>query len=778
MISPMPARPGLRSLLRALGRRQPTTRGSLQVDGLQAPVTIARDRWGIPHVEAATDADAWFALGFCHGQDRGFQLELLARAGRGTLSELLGPPTVPLDRLSRTLGFHRTATAQLGMLDGEVRRTLDAYAAGVNAAARTTPRPHELALLRAQRSAWTAVDVLAFLGLQALALSGNWDTEMARLQILLADGAEALLAVDPTYGPWLPTPVGAAAGAPIGRLAADLARLRDLVAGPGASNAWAVAGPRTRSGTPILANDPHLAPSIPAPWYLAHLRTPDWEVAGASYVGGPAFPTGHNGQIAWGITAGCTDSADLFWEELDEGGAAARGPAGPEPVERLAEPIAVRGGPTVHETVLVTARGPIVTPLLDGPTIALSLRATWLEPAPVRGFIGVHRARDFATFREAFRAWPGPALNVVYADVDGHVGWQLIGTLPRRRAGNGTVPLPAWDSDNAWEDDHLPFEELPFVVDPPAGFVASANNAARSDATDQPFLGIDWLDGYRAARIAEALDARDDWDVASTAELQRDLVAVAWRELSPFVLAAEPTDPDARLGAALLRSWDGLVSAGSAAASVYELLVIELAGAVAREAAPTAWRWALGAGLGETMPRTTFGVRITSQLVGRLRDGTDRRPAIEAALAWVVRALRDRAGDEPAAWQWGRLRRLRLLHPLGAQRPLDRLLNVGPVPLGGDANTVSQAAVRPLDPFGDPGAIPNHRTVIDLGDLDASTYILAGGQSGNPLSPHYADLFELWRRGDGVPIAWSPDAVATATVEVLELRPSPVTRSI
>lgn len=773
MMPPMPARPGLRTLLLALGGRRPVTRGALQVAGLQGPVTIGRDRWGIPHVEASTEADAWFALGFCHGQDRGFQLELLARAGRGTLSELLGPPTVPLDLLSRTLGFRRTSIAQLGMIDDQVRLTLEAYAAGVNAGATATPRPHELALLRARRSAWTAADVLAFLGLQALALSGNWDTELARLQILLADGADALLAVDPTYGPWLPatTPVGSTAGEPIGRLAADLARLRGLVAGPGASNAWAVAGSRTRSGAPILANDPHLAPSIPAPWYLAHLRTPDWEVAGASFVGGPAFPTGHNGQIAWGITAGCTDSTDLFWEELDPDAATARGPAGTEPVERLIERIAVRGAPTVDATVLVTPRGPIVTPLFDGVPIALSLRATWLEPAPVRGFIGAHRARDFAAFREAFRAWPGPALNVVYADAGGHVGWQLIGTLPRRRSGNGTLPLPAWESDAAWEDGRLPFESLPFLIDPAAGFVASANNAARSDAADQPFLGVDWLDGYRAARIVEALGGRDDWDVASTAELQRDLVALAWRELSPVVLGSKPTDPDARLGAALLRSWDGIVAAGSAAASVYELLVVELAGAVARDAAPVAWTWALGAGLGEAMPRTTFGARITSQLVARLGDGTDHRPAIEAALASAVRTLRQRAGDDPAGWQWGRLRPLRLLHPLGAQRPLDRMFNVGPVPLGGDTNTVAQAGVRPLDPFGSPAAMPNHRTIIDLGDPEASRYVLAGGQSGNPLSPHYADLFELWQRGAGVPIAWSSAAVAAATVDVLELRP-------
>ena len=344
----MPARPGTRSLLRALGRRLPRTRGELRVAGLHDEVVVRRDRWGIPHVDAAGDADAWFALGFCHGQDRAFQLELIARAGRGLLAELLGAAALPIDRLSRTLGFRRVALAQVGRLDPDVLATLEAYVAGINAAAGCTPRPHELVLLRAERSAWTVEDVLAFEGLQSLALGGSWDTELARQAILEADGPAALAAVEPTYGPWLPVvaPPGARAGEPVARLAADLALLRDLVGGSGGSNAWAVAGSRTASGAPILANDPHLAPGVPPPWYLAHLRTPEWELAGASFVGGPAFPTGFNGHAAWGITAACTDSADLFWEELSADGGTARGPDGPEPVERIVETIPVRGAGT------------------------------------------------------------------------------------------------------------------------------------------------------------------------------------------------------------------------------------------------------------------------------------------------------------------------------------------------------------------------------------------------------------------------------------------------
>lgn len=761
----MPARPGTRSLLRALGRRLPRTRGELRVAGLNDEVVVHRDRWGIPHVDAAGDADAWFALGFCHGQDRAFQLELLARAGRGMLAELLGAAALPIDRLSRTLGFRRVALAQVGRLDPDVLETLEAYVAGINAAAGCTPRPHELVLLRAQRSAWTVEDVLAFEGLQSLALAGSWDTELARQAILEADGPGALTAVEPTYGPWLPVvaPPGARAGEAVARLAADLSLLRDLAGGSGGSNAWAVAGSRTASGAPILANDPHLAPGVPPPWYLAHLRTPEWELAGASFVGGPAFPTGFNGHAAWGITAACTDSADLSWEELSADGGTARGPDGPEPVERFVETIPVRGADAVVEEVLVTPRGPIVTGLVDGVARALSIRATWLEPAPVRGFLDVQRARDFAAFRDGFRAWPGPSLNVVYADARGHVGWQVVGTLPRRRAGNGIVPLPAWEA--GWEPEHLAFDDLPRTLDPPTGFVASANNAPRVDAPDAPFLGVDWLDGYRAARIVEVLEGRSDWDVAGSMALQTDRVSLPWRDLRDVVLAAG----DGPM-ADLLREWDGVVAADSVAASVYELLVSELACAMARADAPNGWRWAVGGGFGRVVPRTSFGARTLSHLVGRLRSGGGAE-LIPPALARAGETLRERHGADRAGWAWGEIRPLRLLHRLGVRRPLDGIFNLGPVPLGGDANTLAQAGVHPLDPLANPGAIANHRAVIDLGAPERSRFVLAGGQSGNPLSPHYADLFEVWRRGEGVPIAWSAEEVDSASIDRLVLRP-------
>ena len=767
---PMPDRPGLRSLLRLLGRRPPRTRGRLIVPGIGQPVSIGRDRWGIPHVEAANDADAWFGLGFCHAQDRGFQLELLARAGRGTLAELLGSSAVPLDRLTRTLGFARIARVQRTMLDPDVEATLAAYVAGINAAGRITPRPHELVLLRRRRTEWLVDDVLAFLGLQSLTLAGNWDIELARLHILMSDGADALRAVDPVYGEWLPvvTPVGQPIGPAVDRLSDGIDLLRDLVGTAGGSNAWAVAGSRTASGAPILANDPHLSPGIPAPWYLAHLRTPDWGVAGASFVGGPVFPSGHNGRAAWGITAACTDSADLFIEQIGADGATVRGAIGPEPLEGRREEIAVRGVGTLVEEVLVTPRGPIITSLLASATLPpLSLSATWLRPQPVRGLLDAHRADDFESFRSAFSAWPGPALNVVYADVGGHIGWQLTGQLPVRRSADGTLPTPGWGP--GWEAEPLPFDSMPFALDPPEGFVVSANNAPRADAPDRPFLGVDWLDGYRASRLVAVLGARDDWDVAATGRLQVDQASVPWAEMRDAVLGVDVTSEPARTALGLLSEWDGLVAADSPAAAVYELFVAELAAALARERAPASWPWAIGAGFGEVVARTGLGARTVSHVVGRLRAG-DHGAHVASALEAAIETLRSQFGADAPGWAWGRVRPHHLRHPLGRAAPFDRL-GVGPVAIGGDANTVAQAGVRPTDPLANPAAIANHRMVVDLADPDASRFVVAGGQSGNPLSPHYADLFELWAAGASVPMAWSPDAVAAATTDVLTLRP-------
>jgi penicillin amidase len=769
----------MRLLVRLLGRRIPRVRGTLRVAGIEGQLRIRRDGWGIPHIDAASDADAWFGLGFCHAQDRAFQLETLLRVGRGTLAAMVGPGGLAADRMSRRLGFAHVAAAQLALLDPDVRRGVEAYVRGVNQGLTHGWRrvPHEFALLRTRPTPWMATDVLAFAGLQSFALSANWDAELARLKILTEDGPDALLALDHSYPADQPLtlPVGAMAGPPLSRLADDLAAFAAAAPSAGASNNWAIAGSRTASGRPVLANDPHLAPRLPAPWYLAHLRSPAWEVAGASFVGAPALPIAHNGHAAWGITAALTDQADLFIEEIGPDGASVRQGDSFVACEVRDEPIEVRGGAPFTERVLVTPRGPIVSPFLDGAPAALSLSAVWLRPLPIRGLLTCIGARDFETFRAHFARWPGPALNMVYADTDGHIGYQLIGQLPRRRAGHGTLPLPGWQGGVGWEDELVPFDEMPFCHDPPAGFVATANNRPTADG-EGPFLGVDWMDGYRQARIIQALSSRsDDWDVASCAALQLDVESLPWQRVRDMALSLRVADADGRKAIELLGGWDGRISIDSAAASVFELWLGEMAHRIARAKAPSSWRYALGEGFGDVVPLTIFHSGSTARTVERLctqPGGWFERgwPAEAAdALSTAVRRLRTDHGPDPRGWAWGSLRTLTLRHPVGAQPVLADAFNIGPVPMPGDGTTPLQAASGPLRPLDNPAYVPNTRAVIDLADVENSRWALAGGQSGNPMSRHYRDLFSVWLRGEAVPIPWSEESVAAATLDTLTL---------
>ncbi len=772
-----------RLLLRwTLGQRLPLTHGKRTVPGVRQSLQIHRDRWGIPYVEAANDADAWFGLGFCHGQDRAFQLEILLRVVRGTLSELVGIQGLPIDRLSRRIGFHRAAREQWPVLDADVREWIEAYARGVIAGTTVglPKKSHEFVLLRNQPSTWTPFDCLGVVKLISFTLPANWDVELARLKILSEDGPDALAALEPHYPEWLPatTPPGAAARIVLDRLTQDLT-LFAAVAGTGTgSNNWALSAHRTATGRPLLANDPHLDSRLPSHWYLAHVRTPEWAVAGASFVGGPGILCGHNGHAAWGLTAGLIDNTDLFWEQIGKDGRSVRAGNAFVPCEVREEVIRVRGGRPVTETVLVTPRGPVISPAFEGGAgshEALSLRAVWLDPLPLRGLLCLHKVRNFDEFRTALSVWPALSQNMVYADVTGTIGWQLFGQAPVRRKGFGTIPLPGWDPDAGWERDLVPFAHMPFAIDPDCGFLATANNQPTAADANAPFLGVDWIDGYRVATIARNLAARTDWDVKSTMALQMDQLARPWEEMRDHVLGVATADPSAKQALDLLRGWDGRASVDSVAASVYELFLTEMMVRVTRAKAPRSYLWALGQGVSLLMDHNFFCFRRTGQLSRLLRT----QPAgwftgawpdeIAAALATVVRDLEAVHGKDPARWAWGRLRVLRMRHLLGGQRWLHRIFNLGPIPCGGDSDTINQASVFPLTPTTDCKNIASLRAVMDVGGWENSRFVLPGGQSGNPLSPHYDDLFALWQRGEGVPIAWTPAEVRAAAVATLEL---------
>ncbi|MGZ4351634.1 MAG: penicillin acylase family protein, partial [Solirubrobacteraceae bacterium] len=714
----------MRAVFRLLGRRPPRTRGTITLSGPAKRITIRRDRFGVPHIDASGDADAWYGVGFCVGQDRTFQLEMLLRAMRGTLSELVGADGLAVDRFSRRVGFLRAAERRLAVIDSDVRALLAAYAAGVNAGARRgrRRRAHEFTLLRARPTPWREVDVVGVIAVMGNALGSPWDAELARLRIAQADGTDAVAALEGSYPPEHPvaSPPGAPAGVAADRLAHDLAAFRSLVPGGAGSNNWALAAARTATGRPLLANDTHLPAVLPASWYLAHLRTPAWEVAGGAFVGGPVIAAGHNGVCAWGTTLAFVDNADLFVEEVGPDGSSVREGEGFVPCEVRSETIEVRRGAPVVEEVLETPRGPVIGPAVGDDPMALSLRAAWLDPLPVRGLIDLPKVRSFAEFRTAFAQWPAPSFNMAYADRSGVIGWQLVGTAPRRPQGGGTFPQPGWEPGAGWRDGFVPFDELPWVADPPDGFVASANAKPASDA-DGPYLGAEWVEGYRMARVVEALRARDDWTVASVAELQLDVESLPWRQLREILLETPPIDEDAALGLELLRGWDGRVAADSPAAAVFELLVAELLDRVVAAKAPASARWARGAGPDPLRAETEFVLRRLSHLQRLLSEQPagwfDRTWPQETAdaLGTAVRRLRAIHGPDPSAWAWGRVRPLTLQHALGVRPSLARVFNIWPLPCGGDIATLAQAATPPFDPFGSPSWVAVLRMCVDVG---------------------------------------------------------------
>lgn len=772
----------LRALLRlALGRRLPTVDGTLAVRGLDRDVVIRRDANGVAYVEAETDADAFYGLGFCQGQDRAFHVEMLLRLVHGTLAEVVGAEMLPVDRLSRRIGFARNARAQLAVCDAATRAQLEAFARGMNDGVRLglRRRPHELALLGARPTRFAPADCIGVLQFFAFALCSNWDAELARLRILRDDGPAALAALE--WGD--PRLVGdrveadAAALRAAESFASDAAAVQRVAGLAGASNAWAVAPSRTSTGRALLASDPHLSPALPSHWYLVHVRTPAWAMTGACMPTQPVVTCGHNDRVAWSLTAGHADNTDVFLERVGPDGASVVEDGRPVRCAVRDEVIRVRRGRDVVERVLVTPRGPVVSPLLGGDEAAVSLRGTWMARRPLRGY-GVFRARSADEARRVYDSYPCVSENRVFADVDGHVAWQMVGDLPVRRRGHGLLPAPGWDRAAGWEDAPRPFDEHPRRVDPAEGFVATANQAPPASDVPTPFLGADWLDGHRYARIVEQLGARRDWDVASTMRLQCDRTTVVWRAVREPVLAALRAHAPTHAGAAvrLLEGWDGVVGPESAAAAVWSLLFAEMMARATRAKAPRAAAVVLGEGFNAVLPHSHMALRRNEHLARLLREqpaGWFSRgwPAeMGDALASVVRVLGERAGGGPERWAWGTVRPLTLVHPVGSKPPLDRVFNRGPIAFGGDASTIPQASVDHASPLANPIGVPNLRAVIDVGEWEASRWVLAGGQSGNPFSPHYDDLLPAWQRGDGVAIAWSPERVREVARCTLRLR--------
>lgn len=753
---------------------------------------VRRDEHGVAYIDAEDEYDAWFGLGFVHGQDRGGQLEITLRLTRGTLSEVLGPAGLPIDRAVRLIGVHRAATKQMPTLDADVRDQLAAYCAGVNAAltARDLPRSHEHALLRCEPSRWQPADVLALGLLTCCFLPSNWDVELVRLIIATRDGAEAVSKLDSDWRPDLPltSPPGAPSGPPRAPFVArDLEALREFLGHSGGSNSWAVQAHKSATGRALLANDPHLPASLPNMGYLARVKCPTFAVAGVSIVGIPTFITGHNGTAAWGSTAAQVDNTDLFLEELTPDGKQVRHGDVFEACLEHVEMIPVKGQPASPLRVIRTPRGVVVARQGDddatifdplptpGRANALSFAATWLETRPSRALLGFHKVKNFAEFRACCAASAGCSYSLIYAD-SRDVGWVLATEVPRRRSGFGSLPMPGWRQDVGW-DSIARSDELPFSHNPPEGFVCCANNKPVADHDSVEFLGHDFLDGYRQRRIAAQLGALSDWTVARMQALQTDVWSGAFDEVRAQLLGLAPADADAQRGLRVLERWDGRVTGDSPAASVYEFFMAAVNRRVCQKVAPNSFEWASGKGVMKLVPGTCLNARRASFVAKMIRQRPEGYveswdAELSGALSDAVRELRERFGSDELDWAWGRIRPLTLRHRFGDKKPLGQIFNVGPIPGWGDGTTVNQAGFEFFEPLRHSTVTAHLRSVIDIGNWGASRFVLLGGQSGNPVSRHYADFVPLYQRGEGVPVHWDEPELARHAVATMTLVPA------
>jgi penicillin G amidase len=766
----------------------PVVDGDVHLAGLSAPVVVRRDAHGVPHIDAATQEDLFFAQGYVTAQDRLWQMDVLRRSANGELAELMGGSLVKHDTVQRVFQFRNTSRRVYAHLAEADRARLDAYARGVNLFIAQHPDglPPEFALLHYRPKPWSGADSLSIgVAMMAQTLDDHWDSKLAREQIASRLHNPKLEADLYPVGSWRDHP-------PTGQVVdltqphpippshdededddrtqtrsaphEDIRMLRALL-GPAAcadcvpgSNEWVIAGRHTASGKPLLSNDMHLSLTVPNIWYMADLRAPGFHAAGVALAGVPFVVAGHNDHVAWGYTALYADVQDLYVEKLDGKGNYQAIDGSWKPLALDHEVIYVRGGKDVAIDVQSTAHGPLMNPLFTKETRPLALKWTLydatLNTLPI---FQLDTAASCADATAALSSWNSPTLNVVYADDQGHIAYHAVGRVPLRTAGLSGVPIH--DAAHEWQG-YIPFESLPNAFDPPSGFLATANSRVTTDNSPN-VLTLEWADPYRAERIYKMLQGRDQLRPQDMLAAQSDVYSEVDQELAHrFAYAIDHTagaDDRLRKAADLMRSWDGRLSADSAAASVVTR---------AREALkPIILEPKLGELAGQYLwSESNFAME---EIV--MHGNADWLPPgykdWDAALTEAVRRgmNQGKAPADVSRWSYGNWHVIDLEHPLAGFLPfVGGIAGTGPQPLSGDTVTVKQAGRA----FG-----PSQRFTMDWSDIDSSTENIVLGESGNPLSPYFRDQWNDYMGGTTFALPFSPDAVAAQTQHTLRLLP-------
>ncbi|MGA9527833.1 MAG: penicillin acylase family protein [Terriglobales bacterium] len=810
----------------------PQLDGSIITPGLSAKVRVVRNEQGVPAIEAATLEDLFFAQGYVTAQDRLWQMDILRRVAAGELSEIIGADTLKIDREQRILGLRAVAEAAVKNISPRDRPYFDAYTRGVNAfiESHRDHLPLEFRLLKYQPRPWTVSDslligarmvedlnhysyaraitrekVLAKIGPELTAdlyVNSSWrdrpPTDTRRMDQEPAKGASdqddddeeevdpggpgnTITTARPSERGFIP-PAAAEAASDDATPDAEPGEREEMDGLRPGSNDWVVSGARTTTGKPLLSNDMHLDHQMPNLWYEAHLKSGHFDVAGVTLPGVPFVIVGHNQRIGWGFTNVGPTVEDDFIEEFNAQGQY-KTPAGWVDPEHRQETIHVKDQPDVTLDVVTTRHGPIITDLIPGETRKIALRWTLYDGMGL-AFFDVDSAENWEEFRKAFSTFAAPGQNVVYADVDGHIGYQATGRIPIRAAGDGSLPVSGSDDAHEWKG-WIPFDDMPHIYDPPGGILATANGRITPDGYKYS-ISTEWETPWRTDRIYRVLESGKKFSAADMLALQMDVSSTFDHFCADkFVYALDHSprlSPRAKRAADILRDWDGRMSVDSAAPTIESKARRELVrmllepklgpadddaaagGSTARKRQPAkdsgelnwkSYRWGMS---------TVWLENVLSKQPARwLPSGySDYGALLTAAMENALK--QPDVPSDLTKWTWGENYWVEVEHPILSHLPLvGRFTGPGRHPLSGDHYTVKA---------GDRNFGSSERLTWNFEDFDESTLNLVTGESGVFLSPYYLDQWRGWYEGSTFTIPFSPEAVARHRTHELTLAPN------
>lgn len=774
-------------------RSLPQVDGTLQVAGLKSKVEVLRDMFGIPQIYAENEDDLFFAQGYVTAQDRLWQLEYNSRIGHGTLSDIFGATTIKQDRYLRTIGLDRAARADWAAMSEAARQPLQKYADGVNAfiSSHQDNLPLEFVILGFKPAPWEPLDTVAWAKVMAYNLGGNYEAELTRASLIEKLGATKAKELVPDYpsaGPFIISPdmkeykpetreYSPSPFSPIGiadmQEHASVAAVMGLRSPEIGSNNWVIDGVKSKTGRPILANDPHLGIQLPSIWYETGLHCAPrteacpYNVVGYTFPGTPGIVIGHNDRIAWGVTNLGPDVQDLYIEKIN--------PSNPnqyefqgkwEEMQVVDEPIKVKG--VVSETlhVQITRHGPIMTPVLTGVTQPLALQWTALkEPSHLaESVVQLNKARDWEEFRAALRLWDVPSQNFVFADVDGNIGYQMPGNVPIRAKGDGTLPVSG-SGDYEWKG-YIPFDELPFVYNPPTHFIATANNAV-VPATYRYWITADWAAPYRQQRIIDLLKAKDKLSVEDFKAIQKDVYSLPEVQLQKYVSGLTPEGFLQQRAMEYVKNWDGYLKEDTIGGTILEVTYQRLAKNLFAEPLGKAM-WSNYLTADNAMRRLVL--ELLEQPNSEWWGNAGRDAMLRKSYAEAVDWLGSQFGDAPGDWKWARLHTATFTHPLGSVQPLNLIFNAGPVGAPGGVFTVFATSFKNSAPYA-VSSVSSMREIIDVSNWDNSLQTHTVGQSGQPFSKHFSDMVQMWRNVDYAPMYFTRGSVDQARAGLLILVP-------